>query len=209
MKNKKNIVKVLLCLLIVFELFSVVMMIHGKDYLGTIVHGILAILFTFLGIYSINNLSLSSNHSEKKSLEISNSWVLIIISLIMLNMIAIHDFDHMRQAMNWNYKFTLPVLLVNFIVYLPNWLAILLISKRKYIGAIVSVISGPLIGLSFLKVHLLGAFIPVWGLWNDSFFTLGADKISWWILTLTAIVGVAVGMSSIFLLGMEKQKNQH
>lgn len=134
---------------------------------------------------------------------------LLFINLMMLIMIAIHDYDHMRQAMNWGYKFTLPLLLVNFIVYVPNWLSILLISKGHFLGVITTAISGPLIAVSFLKIHLLGSWIPVWGPWNDSFFVLGADKISWTILALTAVVGVLVGMCAIYLLGKELEKGKN
>ncbi|KRN29275.1 hypothetical protein IV38_GL000157 [Lactobacillus selangorensis] len=68
-----------------------------------------------------------------------------------------------------------------------------------------TIISGPLIAVTFLKVHLLGAWLPVWGPWNRSFFALGADKISWSILALTAVVGVLVGMYSSFLFGRQQQ----
>jgi hypothetical protein len=50
----------------------------------------------------------------------------------------------------------------------------------------------------FVKVHLLGsAGLPIWGIWNKSFFELGADAISWSILALTA----GVGMAAAYVLG--------
>lgn len=206
MNRKREIVRSLMILLVLLELGSVVEMRMNADYLGMTAHGFLAVLFTILGSYSFKLVQKTEHHS-KRTLEESTIYSLLIISLLMLNMIAIHDFDHMRQAMAWDYQFTLSVLLVNLIVYVPNWIAIILISKGKLSGILASIVSGPLIASSFLKVHILGAWIPVWGLWNDSFFVLGADQLSWVILTVTALVGVGVGMASCYYYGKEKQRN--
>nr|WP_137607919.1 hypothetical protein [Lactiplantibacillus daoliensis] len=103
--------------------------------------------------------------------------------------------------MGWNYHFTLALLLVNIIVYLPNLISLVLASQGQLNGVVATLISGPLIAIAFLKLHLLGAWLPVWGPWNRSFFALGVDAISWWILVITAVAGILVGMIATYILG--------
>lgn len=61
------------------------------------------------------------------------------------------------------YTFTIPLLIVNFIVYVPGALAFVLASRRPVAGAVATTVAGPLIAIAFLKLHLLGAWVPVWG----------------------------------------------
>ena len=44
--------------------------------------------------------------------------------------------------------------------------------------------------------------IPVWGMWNDNFFILGADWISWTVLATTVLVGALVAMAGAYALGL-------
>lgn len=57
MNHKKGIFLsfVLLSVLIILEFFSVHMMWMGDDYLGGLIHAILAVIFLFLGIRAIQN----------------------------------------------------------------------------------------------------------------------------------------------------------
>ena len=84
------------------------------------------------------------------------------------------------------YTFTIPLLIVNFIVYVPGALAFVLASRRPVAGAVATTVAGPLIAIAFLKLHLLGAWVPVWGPWNEPFTVLGVDTLSWAILWITA-----------------------
>lgn len=90
------------------------------------------------------------------------------------------------------YTFTIPLLIVNFIVYVPGALAFVLASRRPVAGAVATTVAGPLIAIAFLKLHLLGAWVPVWGPWNEPFTVLGVDTLSWAILWITAVVGIVV-----------------
>jgi hypothetical protein len=99
------------------------------------------------------------------------------------------------------YTFTIPLLIVNFIVYVPGALAFVLASRRPVAGAVATTVAGPLIAIAFLKLHLLGAWVPVWGPWNEPFTVLGVDTLSWAILWITAVVGIVVGLVGAYLLG--------
>lgn len=195
--------RVLLGILTILELISVIMMFITKNFWGGVVHSLILLAYLFVGTISFRNLDHFSNQHSVHEL---NAYYLLNTDLALLIMITIHDFDHMRQAMNWGYTFTLLVLLVNLLVYLPGLLAIYLIGQKKYSGIIATIISGPLIALSFLKIHLFGAWLPVWGPWNKSFFALHVDELSWGILILTAIVGVIVAMIGTYFLGKENSR---
>lgn len=63
-------------------------------------------------------------------------------------------------------------------------------------------IGGPLVALAFLKLQLFGAWISAWGPWNDFFIALGADTLSWWVLGLTAVVEILVGLAGALGLSL-------
>jgi hypothetical protein len=84
----------------------------------------------------------------------------------------------------------------------------LLARQGRYSGAIVTCIGGINTGVSFSKIHLLGASVKVWGPWNKSFFALGADAISWSVLAITVAVGVGVAMTAMYVIGMENAKSK-
>jgi phosphotransferase system glucose/maltose/N-acetylglucosamine-specific IIC component len=138
---------------------------------------------------------------RKGPLDDLSSKILTSANSAMLLTIVFHDADHCRQAMNWGYTIPLAVWLVNCIVYLPNGVALLLTRQRRRSAALATCLAGLLIAVAFAKVHLLGADIPVWGIWNRSFFVLGVDTISWSILACTVAVGIGVGIAGVYVMG--------
>jgi preprotein translocase subunit SecG len=123
-------------------------------------------------------------------------------NIAMIAMIVIHDTDHVRQAANWCYTISAQLWLVNVSVYVPSLIALALLRRGKGAG-IATMINGLLVGAAFSEVHLWRPSIPVWGIWNDNFFILGADRISWTILALTVLVGALVSAAGAYALGMQ------
>ena len=120
----------------------------------------------------------------------------------MVIMVLIHDADHFRQALCWNYTIPWSVKLVNIVVYVPSFIAFYLAAKEKRLAAAVTSVNGLFIATAFASVHLAGASIlPYWGIWNKSFFLLGVDTISWAILSMTVAAGVGIAMVGTFVAG--------
>ncbi|EFS50841.1 hypothetical protein J4N06_06735 [Cutibacterium acnes] len=188
-RRKAALLWIMLTALIVLEAADVAMMAMHGQIPGAVTHVVLAILFAVI----IGPAILRFGTDAALWLMAANLALLIII--------AVHDFDHMRQAMAWGYTFTIPLLIVNFIVYVPGALAFVLASRRPVAGAVATTVAGPLIAIAFLKLHLLGAWVPVWGPWNEPFTVLGVDTLSWAILWITAVVGIVVGLVGAYLLG--------
>lgn len=178
-RRKAALLWIMLTALIVLEAADVAMMAMHGQIPGAVTHVVLAILFAVI----IGPAILRFGTDAALWLMAANLALLIII--------AVHDFDHMRQAMAWGYTFTIPLLIVNFIVYVPGALAFVLASRRPVAGAVATTVAGPLIAIAFLKLHLLGAWVPVWGPWNEPFTVLGVDTLSWAILWITAVLDVA------------------
>lgn len=196
---------VLVVVLVVLELADAGMMAMHGEIPGAATHLVLAVIFTVIAIAAYRRFARASHpeHAGGGGLLTGDvAFWPMVANLALLIIIAVHDFDHMRQAMMWGYSFTIPLLLVNFVVYVPGTVGLVLAARRTRAGAIATMIGGPLIALGFLKLHLLGAWIPVWGPWNDSFATLGADTLSWFILWVTAAVGILVGLAGAVSLGM-------
>jgi hypothetical protein len=149
-----------------------------------------------------------SKRMMNRKLESDSIKILKIANIVMLVMILIHDGDHIRQAIGWGYRFPIALLAINCIVYAPNLIALLLSRQGRFSGAVLTCIGGINTGISFAKIHLLGASVKVWGPWNESFFVLGADAISWWILVFTVVVGVGVAMAGMYVIGVEKTRVQ-
>ena len=204
MKKEKITTIIMLIILLVIEAISVFRMIGGHQPIAATAHTLIGVAFLLCGIYALK----VANKPDNNPMDIRASFVypMIMANLFMLIVIAIHDMDHMRQAMEWGYVFTPQLLMVNLIVYIPNTLSFILIAKRKFAGIWASIISGVLIAGAFLKLHLLGATIKVWGPWNRSFFALHVDSLSWWMLAFTAIFGVLLSMYSCYILGREVQR---
>ncbi|BDZ29858.1 hypothetical protein RA086_01585 [Lactiplantibacillus sp. WILCCON 0030] len=186
--------------LAITELVATGLMWRGHSPFGVVIHGLLGLAMIVIGWWALRCIHHQRIFSRRQP-SLSQSYVLVITNLAMLEIIAIHDCDHMRQAMGWGYRFTLALLLVNIIVYLPNLISIVLASQGRLSGVLATLVSGPLIAVAFLKLHLLGAWLPVWGSWNQSFFALGVDLLSWWVLAITAIAGVLVGVVATYILG--------
>jgi formate-dependent nitrite reductase membrane component NrfD len=134
-------------------------------------------------------------------LDIKSKRILIHANIIMIITTIIHDADHVRQALCWNYTIGLELWLVNMSVYIPCFIALALTLNNKNSAAFTTSFSGIFIAACFLEVHLWRPTVPVWGLWNDNFFILGADIISWTILVITAAVGFGVGMAGFYVSG--------
>lgn len=135
--------------------------------------------------------------------------ILLWANIIMILMIIVHDADHIRQANCWGYIIPLSVWLVNISVYMPSLIALYLLKKEKSSTANATVINGLLVGAAFAQVHLWGPTFPIWGIWNKSFFVLGADATSWTILVITIVVGIAVAMAGNFVRGRQSIYNEN
>jgi len=199
-RTAKVVSWILVVALGVTEIVATGLMWLGKSPVGVVIHALLGVIIVVVSWWALHAAKRNRIYSRHQP-TVSHVYTLIVTNLAMLEVIAIHDCDHMRQAMGWNYQFTLALLLVNMIVYLPNLLSLILASQGQLKGVIATLVSGPLIAAAFLKLHLLGAWLPVWGPWNRSFFALGVDMISWWILAITAIAGILVGMMATYILG--------
>lgn len=123
-------------------------------------------------------------------------------NIAMIAMIVIHDSDHVRQAANWCYTISPQLWLVNVSVYVPSLIALALLWRGKGAG-VATMINGLLVGAAFSEVHLWRPSIPVWGIWNDNFFILDVDWISWAILALTVLVGALVSAAGAYALGLQ------
>ncbi|MFC6165663.1 hypothetical protein ACFP3T_13420 [Lactiplantibacillus dongliensis] len=186
--------------LAIIEGVAIWLMWLGQSSLGMVIYGLLGVAIVIVGWRSLRTIHQQRPLSRRQP-GLKQLYTLMITNLVMLAVIAVHDCDHMRQAMGWGYHFTLALLLVNIIVYLPNLISLVLVSRGQTKGVVATLISGPLIAVAFLKLHLLGAWLPVWGPWNRSFFALGVDAISWWILVITAVAGIIVGLVATYILG--------
>lgn len=128
--------------------------------------------------------------------------VIFRANIAMIAMIVIHDGDHVRQASNWCYTISAQLWLVNISVYLPSLIALALLWRGRGAG-VATMINGLLVGAAFSEVHLWRPSIPVWGIWNDNFFILGVDRLSWTILALTVLVGALVSAAGAYALGLQ------
>ena len=129
-RRKAALLWIMLTALIVLEAADVAMMAMHGQIPGAVTHVVLAILFAVI----IGPAILRFGTDAALWLMAANLALLIII--------AVHDFDHMRQAMAWGYTFTIPLLIVNFIVYVPGALAFVLASRRPVAGAVATTSRG-------------------------------------------------------------------
>lgn len=141
-------------------------------------------------------------NTETDLLAAHSRRVLLSANITMIITIIIHDIDHIRQAIELCYTIGLPLWLVNISVYTPSLIALALIWFGWRGGAVTTCINGILVGTAFAEIHLWRPSIPIWGLWNDNFFILGVDWISWTILALTVLIGVGVAMAGTYVLGL-------
>lgn len=144
---------------------------------------------------------------KPKSLSSDEKRLLLAANVAMIGMIVIHDTDHVRQAINFCYTIGVQLWLVNVSVYVPSLVAIGMAYRSSTRAPFATAINGILVGAAFSEVHLWRPTIPVWGLWNDNFFILGVDWISWSILALTVLVGVLVAMVGAYVAGLHVARN--
>jgi hypothetical protein len=130
-----------------------------------------------------------------------NARILIWANAIMLLVIFIHDADHIRQAINWNYTISSSLLLINSLVYIPNAAALALAAQRRGSAAILTSAGTLFLVASFAETHLWRPTLQVWGVWNKSFFELNVDAVSWVILAGTLAAGVGVAMAGAYVAG--------
>jgi len=128
--------------------------------------------------------------------------VLLWANIGMISMIMIHDADHVRQASNWCYTISAQLWLVNVSVYIPSLIALVLLRYGRG-AAVVTIVNGLLVGGAFSEVHLWRPSVPVWGIWNSNFFILGADWISWTVLSFTVLIGALVSAAGAYAMGLQ------
>lgn len=143
-----------------------------------------------------------SDRSPRKIVLAKSKETILWANIAMILMIIIHDADHARQASNWCYTIGPTLWLVNLSVYVPSLAALLLLWKGVSSAGVATMFNGLIVGAAFSEVHLWRPSIPVWGIWNDNFFILGADWISWTILALTVFVGALVAAAGAYALGL-------
>ncbi|VDC50517.1 hypothetical protein [Brevundimonas mediterranea] len=127
--------------------------------------------------------------------------VLIIANVAMIAAITLHDLDHIRQARGWCYTITALLWVINGLVYIPGIFALVASVKRARWAPFATAFGALLISTLFAKVHLWKPFFQVWGVWNRSFLDLGADALSWGILTLLVTVAAFVAMAAAWADG--------
>jgi len=145
--------------------------------------------------------------THSSSLDANSRTALIVANIGMLLAITIHDADHIRQAANWCYTITVTLWIINVAVYLPSLAALVLSIGRHRFAAGATSAGALLIAILFAKVHLWKPTVNAWGIWNKSFFVLGADWISWSILTMLVLVAVAVAMTGAWVIGRSGAEN--
>ncbi|MAY19233.1 MAG: hypothetical protein CL955_01260 [Erythrobacteraceae bacterium] len=128
--------------------------------------------------------------------------VILWANIVMIAMVIVHDIDHVRQAHHMDYTIRLELWLVNLSVYTPSFAALAMWWKRWQVAAPMTVVNGIFVGAAFSEVHLWRPTIPVWGMWNDNFFKLGADNVSWTVLAMTVFVGACVAMAGTYAAGL-------
>lgn len=116
---------------------------------------------------------------------------LTIGAIVMIAAVLMHDGDHIRQALNWNYSIPMSLWVLNVTVYVLPVVSLFLARMERYSATVVSGIAGIFTSASFLIIHLCGSFSGMWGVWNYSYFELiqgvtyegvfyqGVDWVSW------------------------------
>ena len=97
----------------------------------------------------------------KKRLDSDGKKILIWANVIMLATIIVHDCDHVRQAICWNYQIPLYLYIVNISAYIPSFVALALAFKRNKSASIATAVNGCLIAAGFAQIHLWKPSIPI------------------------------------------------
>jgi hypothetical protein len=127
--------------------------------------------------------------------------LLIVSNVLMIVTLAVHDLDHLRQAANWNYDIPAYLWALVLLTYVPSGMSLLLALKGSGYAAYATAAGSMLIAGEIAKLHLWGTSLEIWGIWNQSFFDLGADAVSWGVLVGTIFFGVCASMTGVFVLG--------
>jgi hypothetical protein len=126
---------------------------------------------------------------------------MVWINIIAIVSMAIHDADHVRQAMDMNYTIPIHVAALLLSAYIPLFASIWWAAHRRLVWATTAtavVTGGVLLLLSF--VHLVGVehiwepLGAVFGMWGVSYWKMGVDAVSW-----IAFVLLAVSYSWLFI----------
>lgn len=133
---------------------------------------------------------------------------LTIGAMVMIAAVLMHDGDHIRQALNWNYSIPMSLWVLNLTVYVLPVISLFLARMERYSATIVSGIAGIFTSASFLIIHLFGSASGLWGVWNYSYFELikgvtyegvfyqGVDFISWIFLFEVPVLCLPVSFLS-------------
>ena len=119
---------------------------------------------------------------------------MVWINIIAIVSMAIHDADHVRQAINTNYIMPIHVAAMLLSAYIPLFASIWWATHRRLLWATTAttlVTGGVLLLLSF--VHLVGVariWAPlgdVFGMWGMSYWEMRVDAVSWIAFVLLAV----------------------
>lgn len=148
----------------------------------------------------VNQLDQKIGQNYKKKLTIG--------AAVMIAAVLMHDGDHIRQALNWNYSIPMSLWVLNLTVYVLPVVSLFLSRMERYSATIVSGIAGIFTSASFLIIHLFGSASGLWGVWNYSYFELikgvtyegvfyqGVDFISWIFLFEVPVLCLPVSVLS-------------
>ena len=119
---------------------------------------------------------------------------MVWINIIAIVSMAIHDADHVRQAIDMNYAIPVHVAAMLLSAYIPLFASIWWATHRRLLWATTAtalVTGRVLLLLSF--VHLVGVariWAPlgdVFGMWGMSYWEMRVDAVSWIAFVLLAV----------------------
>ena len=131
-------------------------------------------------------------------------WNLAILAAALL-----HDADHIRQAVKWNYKIPLQLWIINLAVYVLPTVSEFLVRNKRSSSFMTVAASAIVTSAAFLKVHLWKPTTDIWGVWNHNYFKLakgvwhegqfikGIDWIDWALLLDLPAVSVPACIASL------------
>jgi len=119
---------------------------------------------------------------------------MVWINVIAIVSMAIHDADHVRQAIHMHYTIPIHVAAMLLSAYIPLFASIWWAAHRRLLWATTAtavVTGGVLLLLSF--VHLVGVehiwepLGALFGMWGASYWKMGVDTVSWIAFVLLAV----------------------
>ena len=116
------------------------------------------------------------------------------INIIAIVSMAIHDADHVRQAIDTNYIMPIHVAAILLSAYIPLFASIWWATHRRLVWATAAtalVTGGVLVLLSFIHLvgvaHIWAPLGDVFGMWGMSYWDMGVDAVSWIAFVLLAV----------------------